>query len=657
MLIFLVEIKILIKLFSCFFIFFLSFQFTKEAYALETQPSILVVNPVRISSYNKDPGASISSQYRIIKEFDFSSTWLLTPDSMNVEAVTQAVSKFNEKQELGIFFEINEETAKGALVPYIKPDHWHFARSLFLVGYETQDRIKLIDYSFENFKSKFGFYPKSVGGWWIDSYSLNYMKEKYGIVAYLNCNDQWGTDTYTLWGQPWGVPYYPSRLHSGIPGDGDGKIDVVAVSWAAREPERGYSSSLYSTQDYFTLPEKLETKYFEELLRLYLFGQNAPGSIVVGLESDFTPETYKGEFLSQMNVVKKLLNESVSTQTMSSFSDMYRQNYKEMKSSTVSSKVTDKKYSWFQSNKYRVGFFEETNSLSIFDLRNYSDQITEPYLNTPLRENELVINVPASLDSRLDAEDVWKVDGENAKIKTFDDYFEVAGVVTDTIPRVLHESPYFTLVPIENGVRVIPHTNVGNIEGGVTLLAIRPEVLSVIQSKKFFLGFILLVIAVAIIARKSGHPRIVIVLFSFLSIIFLVSSLGKYFVTNGELAALEFLKSQPEGMVLVPDRTCLQCEYHMKYPYAATINSRSYINVFSKKSLVYDNKPFNATHQSESKEHFDKTEATYVYLTKVEGYQEKIPFSPGDWGVTLIFKNANSEIWKVEKNQIPENTP
>ncbi|MEJ7678612.1 MAG: hypothetical protein WKG06_12285 [Segetibacter sp.] len=73
---------------------------------------------------------------------------------------------------------------------------------------------KLIDVYMNDFKKIFNYYPKSVGSWFIDAYSLNYMYQKYHIVASSNCKDQYGTDGYTLWGGYWNQAYYPSKINS-----------------------------------------------------------------------------------------------------------------------------------------------------------------------------------------------------------------------------------------------------------------------------------------------------------------------------------------------------------------------------------------------------------------------------------------------------------
>ncbi|MCL4416690.1 MAG: hypothetical protein M1365_08360, partial [Actinobacteria bacterium] len=248
---------------------------------------INIVNPVRISSYTKDPVSGLNSEYEEIKKRGLPATWLLTYEVISNNDLVLAIKQMDKSQELGIFMEIAPEFANQAEVVYNKTDSWHRANSVFLSGYTQEDRKKLIDTIFIKFKETFGFYPTSVGAWWIDSYSLEYMKEKYGITANLTCADQFETDGYHIWGQYWGAPYYPSKNHAGIPAqDENSKLDLVTIQWAPRDPLNGYQSSAYSTQDYFALGFNID--YYEKLIRIYAEKhKNSFGQITLGLEGDY----------------------------------------------------------------------------------------------------------------------------------------------------------------------------------------------------------------------------------------------------------------------------------------------------------------------------------------------------------------------------------
>ena len=178
---------------------------------------VTIVNPVRISRYTKNSVESFKAQYQVVKENNFSATWLFTYDALSDEKLIKEVREVDNNQEFGIFLEVTPEFSKNTGVDYNDTGFWHHATSVFLSGYTQEERKKLIDTVFEKFKENFGYYPKSVGSWWTDAYSLSYIKQKYDVVANLGLADQFSTDGYQVWGQYWSTPYYPSKYHTGVP--------------------------------------------------------------------------------------------------------------------------------------------------------------------------------------------------------------------------------------------------------------------------------------------------------------------------------------------------------------------------------------------------------------------------------------------------------
>ena len=314
------------------FSFISLFVFTKQINAEETNQFATIINPVRISSL-KNPEVSLATEYSVIKAEQLSATWLLTFDALNNSKILSIVKNMDKKQELGIFLEVSQSFAEAADVSYHNTGFWHHANSVFLSGYTQEERKLLIDEVFRLFKDKMGYYPTSVGSWWTDSFSLAYMKEKYGITANLGCSDQFSTDGYKIWGQYWSTPFYPSKYHAGIPAsDIFVKLDLVTIQWASRDPLNGYYSSLFSTQDYLLTRKNLDFEYFKKLVNLYAFSNgNQFGQITVGLEADLSPETYNGEFSRQIIYLKSLEKEGkISIVNMHDFSLWYRNTFPDL---------------------------------------------------------------------------------------------------------------------------------------------------------------------------------------------------------------------------------------------------------------------------------------------------------------------------------------
>lgn len=92
--------------------------------------------------------------------------------------------------------------------------------------FSDKEKRKIIDDVFSLFYEKFGFYPESTGSYFLDAYTINYIKKQYpsvkcalatcweeGPKAYHTCNNSWYT---FLDGGPWN-PWIPSKINSHCP--------------------------------------------------------------------------------------------------------------------------------------------------------------------------------------------------------------------------------------------------------------------------------------------------------------------------------------------------------------------------------------------------------------------------------------------------------
>ena len=148
--------------------------------------------------------------------------------------------------EIGGWWEIPQPLCENAGLKWRGrfPWDWH-AHVGFSVGYTPEEREKLVDVYMRDFKQIFGYYPKSVGSWFIDAHTLDYMAEKYGIVASCNCKDQIGTDGYTLWGGYWNQAYYPSKKNAYMPAQtAENQINVPVFRMLGSDPVRQYDDGL-----------------------------------------------------------------------------------------------------------------------------------------------------------------------------------------------------------------------------------------------------------------------------------------------------------------------------------------------------------------------------------------------------------------------------
>lgn len=270
-----------------------------------------LVNPVRGRNLWIDKTITpLTDQYKEIAKHNFAATWLLQYDALKDREITKELNNFPTNQEKGIFLEVSPELAKVAGVLYPVNTPWAYPNAVFLSGYSQSERRKVIDVVFKSFKETFGNYPKSVGAWWIDSYSLSYMKQKYDITTSLIVADQKTTDRYGVWGQWWGVPYYPTKFNTLIPASSlSNKLDLVIVQWAQRHPDLAlgngpkYSNYSFQANDYIS--KKLDINFFNQMLDIYMSCNYEIAQVTVGLEIGMESSAFKEEYGRQLDVINE----------------------------------------------------------------------------------------------------------------------------------------------------------------------------------------------------------------------------------------------------------------------------------------------------------------------------------------------------------------
>jgi hypothetical protein len=284
-----------------------------------------IVNPIRNRDLWKDQSLKpLDDQYQIINQLQLKSTWLIQDDVLNDSDLITKIKEFNSNQELGLFLEISPQLANKSKVYYPSQTEWYSPKAVFLSAYNPTDRKKLIDQMVLDFKNIFGFIPKSAGAWWIDSWSQNYLAQKYNIYSLMIVADQKTTDNYGVWGQWWGYPYIASLKNILVPGNSK----TVVIQWAQRDLEKAYNGfgtlvSNYSLQANDYLSQKLNINYFKSLASQYLSVEPL-GQITIGLETGMESVGHEQEYEKQLTWAYK---NGITSLTMSQFSDAYKQTF------------------------------------------------------------------------------------------------------------------------------------------------------------------------------------------------------------------------------------------------------------------------------------------------------------------------------------------
>ena len=120
--------------------------------------------------------------------------------------------------------------------------------AIYLKPFELRKQI--IDLIFGKFYELFGYYPVSIGGYYFDSQTLAYIKEKYptvriaimscfeeGVKMFDGCSHGWYLFSE---GGPW-TAYYPSKKNSLCPAESkEDALDIIGVPHLSRDMLMSY---------------------------------------------------------------------------------------------------------------------------------------------------------------------------------------------------------------------------------------------------------------------------------------------------------------------------------------------------------------------------------------------------------------------------------
>ncbi|WP_162923642.1 hypothetical protein [Arachidicoccus soli] len=379
-------------------------------YAFCQKPKIVnIVNFVRLleprdKSITEDVlYQTVVKQIALMRLHHLPGTFLLQYDALMNPRYQQLLKSLpRDSFEIGAWWEIPEPLVEHAGMKWRGRYPWDWRANIgFSTGYTPAEREKLIDTYMGDFKKIFGYYPKSVASWFIDAYSLNYMYQKYHIVASANCKDQYGTDGYTLWGGYWNQAYYPSKVNAYMPAQHASKqIAVPIFRMLGSDPIRQYDDGLMQDRQGVVTLEPVYPKaggdsvWVHWFLKQFVNGASMAFAYTqAGQENSFTWKAMAKGLEMQFPLFEKLRDEGrIKVETLAQSGEWFKKNF----STTPATSVTaledlpggNKKTVWFDSKFYRANLLWDKGSLRFRDIHLFNENIPSPYINTPTTSNE-----------------------------------------------------------------------------------------------------------------------------------------------------------------------------------------------------------------------------------------------------------------------------
>ncbi|HTN07030.1 hypothetical protein [Agriterribacter sp.] len=347
---------------------------------------------------------TVVKQVQIMQQYHLPGTFLLQYDALMDARYQQLLKNLPPSSfEIGAWWEIPKPLVEKAGLQWRGryPWDWH-ADVGFSTGYTPKEREQLADVYMQDFKKIFGYYPKSVGSWFIDAHTLNYLYKKYKIVASTNCKDQLGTDGYTLWGGYWNQAYYPSKINAYMPAQTEkNQTPVPIFRMLGSDPVRQYDDKGSGTngQGVVTLEPVYkygggDSAWVHWYFKEFVEGQSMEYAYVqAGQENSFTWNAMSKGFEIQMPLIARLRDEQkVKVETLAASGEWFRKKYTvtPATSVTVNNDLdgSDKKTVWFNSRFYRFNLLWENNTLRFRDIHIFNENFPSAYTENRATSNE-----------------------------------------------------------------------------------------------------------------------------------------------------------------------------------------------------------------------------------------------------------------------------
>ncbi|VVA44097.1 conserved exported hypothetical protein [Candidatus Roizmanbacteria bacterium] len=376
------------KIFFIFTLFLFLFLFKINASAKEPA-HVLIINQVRgeeCCSKGSLDKLKMQVEAHISKKIPayFALRYDVLTDDTFINYLKDAGNKYPDLIKFGLLLEMTPQLIKTAGVDHdINSENWFEAQNAFTIGYSKEDSKKIADYLFATFFEKFSYYPAVTSAWMIDTETLNYIHKEYGVKIQQITREQYGTDSYTLYGGPPHYPYPASKNWLFVP-DYENNDPVLIVRQTVTDPLFNYgdNTSTFTSQPNDYMKNKKTFDYFKSLLDQAIDqSDNQTGFAMLGLENSME-DKFQQEYIAQLELLGKRNSEGlvkfVIVDEMVSF-------WKQNKISVYAGKDLINNFDWqafwITTPQYRVRLIRKNKNLMITDIRLYDQKFSDPYSN------------------------------------------------------------------------------------------------------------------------------------------------------------------------------------------------------------------------------------------------------------------------------------
>ena len=340
-------------------------------------------------------------QLDLVNEMGVPATFLLQYDVIaNEEFVKGIKERAGENIELGFWYEVVEPLTTACGMPYNSERGWKwdwYINPGFSVAYPVKEREILIDEAMRKFKEVFGYYPRTVGSWLLDTYTVNYLSENYEIDALCYCRDQVNTDAYTFVGGYFNQAYYPSRNHMFIPASSDEtQVNIPTFRLLGPDPIYNYDNGKYASEGCKHGPYTMELvhdrtsgrnpKIVDWYLDSYFRNESLGFAYMqIGQENSFAAYDIVPPLRMQIEKIKALGD--VKIEKMCDTGKAFKERYSSTPATSVCAlknwDTPDLQSVYYDSKNYTANVMRMDDKVFIRSLYLFDDRIVDVYNTSP----------------------------------------------------------------------------------------------------------------------------------------------------------------------------------------------------------------------------------------------------------------------------------
>jgi hypothetical protein len=360
---------------------------------------------------------TMRKELELAKKHGLKTTILFQYDALIQKEFRDTVAEFDHDGmvEIGMWVELVRTcTIKGGAEWTGRDQEWDWgARQCNLIGHTPEKRKSILDECMRAFYECYGRYPAVIGAWSLDAVSLIYLKEKYGVKGACICKEQFGTDSYTLWGGYYFGAYYPSKNNVLAPAQTlENQIDIPLFRMLGSDPIYQYDYFLDMqagpiSQGVITLEPAYigrgggDPNWVDWFLKEN-FNKKALGYTYAqaGQENSFGWDWIGGGLTYQVEEIARLQKEGkLECLTFGETVEWFKNTYKQTPATSLLAETDWKQEGretyWYENKNYRINVMKDDTNVWVRDMFLFDEKYPERYLTQALDKDYYVFdNLP-----------------------------------------------------------------------------------------------------------------------------------------------------------------------------------------------------------------------------------------------------------------------